>query len=348
MTTIYLIRHAEAEGNLYRRAHGHYDSTITDNGYRQIAALAKRFSAVPINVVYSSDLTRTQTTALSITRTHGLPLHTTTGLREVNVGEWEDRTWEWLKQFDRERLAAFNTDAERWHVSGGEDMAELRERITRTLREIIDAHPNQTVAVFSHGLALRMLTGTLQGLSISEIDKTGHGENTSVTKLEADGDGIRVIYRNDASHLPDALTTLHKQLWIKNRSGFEPGLWFSPDGRAEGDFRVMCQDDCVGAVSVRKIAEKTALLRDFRLDGEWRGKGFGIRLVGQAISFARANGCDTLRVELPPDPAAGLLRAEKYGFHKTSETAGSAVLEKYFGRDASYRVSRFDAAYQSL
>ena len=45
MTTVYLIRHAEAEGNLYRRCHGHYDSTITDNGYSQIAALAKRMSA---------------------------------------------------------------------------------------------------------------------------------------------------------------------------------------------------------------------------------------------------------------------------------------------------------------
>ena len=44
MTTIYLIRHAEADGNLYRRAHGWYDSVITDRGYRQIAALA---SALP-------------------------------------------------------------------------------------------------------------------------------------------------------------------------------------------------------------------------------------------------------------------------------------------------------------
>ena len=32
MTTIYLIRHAEAEGNRYRRAHGWYNSTITDRG----------------------------------------------------------------------------------------------------------------------------------------------------------------------------------------------------------------------------------------------------------------------------------------------------------------------------
>lgn len=56
MTTVYLIRHAEAEGNLYRRAQGHYNSTITDRGYRQIAALAKRFADIPIDAVYSSDL----------------------------------------------------------------------------------------------------------------------------------------------------------------------------------------------------------------------------------------------------------------------------------------------------
>ena len=34
MTTVYLVRHAEAEGNLYRRVHGWYNSLITDNGYR--------------------------------------------------------------------------------------------------------------------------------------------------------------------------------------------------------------------------------------------------------------------------------------------------------------------------
>ena len=39
MTTIYLIRHAEAEGNLYRRLHGQYDSMVTPNGHKQIDAL---------------------------------------------------------------------------------------------------------------------------------------------------------------------------------------------------------------------------------------------------------------------------------------------------------------------
>ena len=63
MTRIYIIRHAEAEGNLYRRIHGQYDSLVTPLGYRQIQALEKRFQDIYLDAVYSSDLFRTQTTA---------------------------------------------------------------------------------------------------------------------------------------------------------------------------------------------------------------------------------------------------------------------------------------------
>ena len=44
MTRLYLIRHAEAEGNIYRRMDGHYDSRVTLNGLRQIEALDRRFA----------------------------------------------------------------------------------------------------------------------------------------------------------------------------------------------------------------------------------------------------------------------------------------------------------------
>ena len=81
MTRIYIVRHAEAEGNLYRRAHGWYNSLITQRGYRQIAALAGRFAQIPIDAAYSSDLFRTMTTARAVYETHGLELHTLPALR---------------------------------------------------------------------------------------------------------------------------------------------------------------------------------------------------------------------------------------------------------------------------
>ena len=68
MTKIYLIRHAEAEGNLYRRIQGHWDGSITPLGLQQIDALAQRFRREHIDALYCSDLSPARATAEAITR----------------------------------------------------------------------------------------------------------------------------------------------------------------------------------------------------------------------------------------------------------------------------------------
>ncbi|MEG0036076.1 MAG: histidine phosphatase family protein, partial [Oscillospiraceae bacterium] len=93
MTKIYLIRHAEAEGNFYRRIQGQYDGHITRRGFTQIDALAERLRDIKIDALYSSDLTRTKTTAGAVLRYHDLILNTEPRLREIFMGEWEDLPW---------------------------------------------------------------------------------------------------------------------------------------------------------------------------------------------------------------------------------------------------------------
>ena len=245
MTTIYLIRHAEAEGNLYRRAHGWYNSTITDRGYRQIAALTKRFTDTKFDAVYSSDRFRTMITALSIYKTHGLPLRTVRALREIDVGYWEDTPWAELERIDPEQLANFSNDSQNWHVPGCESFAEVRERMRKALTEIAEAHPNGTVAAFSHGMAMRIIVGTLQGMTLHEIDKTGHAENTAVAKLEYENGTFNVIFRDDASHLGDNIATVRKQPWVNDPKGFEGGIYYRASGEA-GHFDVMHGGDVIG------------------------------------------------------------------------------------------------------
>ena len=155
MTTLYLIRHAEAEGNLYRRIHGQYDSLITDNGYRQIQALEQRFADTPIDAVYSSDLFRTMTTARAIYVPKGLPLQTRADLREMGMGEWEDRTWAGIDRTDHQQMALFSAGSPDFHPPGGETFPEIRRRGTAAILDIAAKHPNQTVAVFSHGTLIR-------------------------------------------------------------------------------------------------------------------------------------------------------------------------------------------------
>ena len=58
MTEIYIIRHTQAEGNRYRMMQGFWDGNVTEKGRLQIEALAERFRDIPVDAVYSSDLSR--------------------------------------------------------------------------------------------------------------------------------------------------------------------------------------------------------------------------------------------------------------------------------------------------
>ena len=333
MTKVYLVRHAEAEGNLYRRAQGHYNSTITERGYRQIAALAERFKNVHIDAVYASDLWRTRTTALSICMPHGLPLNLAPEFREVCMGIWEDKTWSQIEFENATGLRAFNTDAANWSIEGGETLMAVRDRALAKLRELIAKHDGETIAIFSHGMCLRMLVGTLQGLTLSEIDKTHHAENTAVNYLECENGEIRVVYRDDASHLTDELSTLRGQAWLKSKNGFEGGIRFEKTAE-EGAFAVVLDGKSVGRVSIARIDGSVAEIGEDRLDEAHRGQGVGIRLLGQALSYARKKGCDTLRIRTRDE--LGKKRAAQYDFTCVGEENGFEIYEKVFRYEDTY------------
>ena len=229
-TKIFLIRHAEAEGNLFRVAHGQYDSTITPRGYQQLAYLRERFANEQIDAVYGSDLTRTWATASAVYVPKGLAFQPLPLLREIRLGVWEQKTWGEILRMDRQMYIDFNKRPDLWCVEGAETFGQVRERMLSGIRQIAAAHPGGTVAATSHGAALRTLLGTLQGMSLEEIGTTGHGDNTAVSLLEIEGEAIRVVFRDDASHLPASASTFGRQSWHKSDAATEPGLWFRPAG----------------------------------------------------------------------------------------------------------------------
>ena len=221
MTTIYLIRHAEAEGNLYRRIHGWYDALITDNGFAQIAALQRRFQDIPIDAVWSSDLYRTMTTARAVYVPKGLELHTDPGLREVHMGDWEDKPWGEVYRFDADRIALFNRSDPSWQAPNGDSLAQVGERVHAALCRIAGGYPDKTIAVFCHGTAIRQLLAMVKGVAPQDWHKMGHSENTAVTRLFYDGGRLTLDpdLELDASHLPEEIRTMARQnWWRKDRS----------------------------------------------------------------------------------------------------------------------------------
>lgn len=245
MTKIYLIRHAEAEGNLYRRIHGHYNGDITPRGLMQIDLLAERFRDIELHALYASDLQRTQKTASAITKYHNLPLNIDPRLKEVCMGVWEDKPWGNVGYDDPEQMLLFANDPASWNIEGRESFDNLESRMTDVIMELAKKHDGQTIACVSHGMAIRTLISSIKGIPSERIHEILHGDNTCVTLLDYENGNLNIEYYNDNSHLPNTVSTLASQSWWKHKDKLDfSNLRFIPmDLKTESELYCHCYRD---------------------------------------------------------------------------------------------------------
>lgn len=335
MTKIYLVRHAQAEGNLYRLVQGHFDGLVTALGYEQIRALRRRFEGVEIDAVYSSDLFRARTTARAVSEPRCLPVILREDLREVHLGWWEGLPWQDVGVKDGQMLQNFHCDLSRLHVEGGESGAAARDRMLAAIRDIAARNEGKTVAVFGHGLAIRILLGTLRRLALADIDQSLLCDNTGVTLLEVENGTIREVYGNDNSHLVEAGLTR----FVPRRKGqgpgrFEDGISYRiMDEKAaavlkeagfpvpeEGEVIAVYQGaEVAGLVQLSGREGSAGLVGQYYLLPAFRGRRSGIQPMGQAVMRYRAAGCD--RVRLADVPESYRPYFAKYGFTAVSDNA---------------------------
>jgi probable phosphoglycerate mutase len=321
MTDIYLIRHAEAEGNIFRRLHGQYDSGVTANGLRQIAALEKRFADIPIDGVWSSDLCRTRRTAQAICAPKGLPLHPEPRFREVHVGTWEDRTFGDLERSEPAALYAFAHDPENWTAPGAETYAEYSGRFAAALTELAEANPGKTLAVFTHGCVLSGGLHRLLGLP----HDASRADNTSVSLLRYENGAFTPVFLYDNSHLSEEISTRARQRWWRQQGG-KFNLWFreaspadaarfdavwspAPEDKTRtaglgGEAAAPAPVDRVWIASLGEEPVGWAAVSDTALSAlylrpEFRHRRMGDQLFGQAMLYLRRKGVEALRFAVP-------------------------------------------------
>ena len=289
MTEIYLVRHAEAEGNAYRRIHGQYDSRVTENGLQQIAALEKRFEAIPIDACYASDLNRTCVTSRAIYRPKGLALRRDARFREVNLGRWEDVPFGNLERFEVEKSNQFDHDPLNWSIEGSERFPEYTSRFLTAMREAAEENDGKTIVIFSHGCVLR-------GVQYLLLDGKWppYCDNTAVSKLRYENGVFTVEYLNDASHLSDEISTYAREKWWRKGDRRDFNLWYHEENDV---YHAMLREQEAGVVQ----AGSDGTIRMLSLHEAFRGRKLGAQLLGCAVSFCRAHGCKAVSVTLPKD-----------------------------------------------
>lgn len=249
MTQLYLIRHAQAEGNLYRRLQGWHDGHVTPLGRQQIEALRQRFLGDHFDQVYASDLSRTQATAQAIAGPRKLPIQVDPALREAHLGVFCDVSVGQLRHTGEQLYHDFLDYSPRWAPEGGESFRQLAQRVAPAVSRIVQAHPGQTVAVFSHAMAIRCFQAAVRGEHPSQLKgKLPQSDNTAVSCYRVDRDGFHTVYENDASHLPPQLSTLALREKAAQGGG-EPVVWFREmDLSREGKLYHAARQDAWSAV----------------------------------------------------------------------------------------------------
>jgi broad specificity phosphatase PhoE len=209
MTTVFLVRHGEVEGNSggVPKYVGWDDKGLTSVGEAQAQAVAQRLGGEQLDAIYSSDLQRARRTAERIAAEHGLNVQCEAALREASYGDWEGlseaeiaATWpdHWQQRMANAVLIA---------PPQGESYADVWARWQPAWQSIVERHPGGKVAIVAHNGSLRILLCHLLGMPFENFRRIYLG-NAGVSRVdllfnEPQPATPRVVVRyiNETSHL---------------------------------------------------------------------------------------------------------------------------------------------------
>ena len=197
-----LVRHGESVGNYENRLQGQEDYPLTEQGRRQAVLTAQRLHALGASAVYTSHLLRAHETAVAIGERIGVEPAIREELSEYHFGEFSGMTYAEI----RDRFGAIANPAERVYP-GEEGRDNFFNRVTATLWGIAEFHPEETVAVVSHGGPIALFCQAVLGLpykrpmpfSISNCSLSTFDVSVSHPDTKSAG----LLHLNDICHLAE-------------------------------------------------------------------------------------------------------------------------------------------------
>lgn len=177
MSRIFLIRHAPTHT---QRLIGWTDepADLSDS-----IVLDKLRNSLPIDaLVVSSDLIRCIDTANAILGERKQLPHES-GLRELNFGDWENKTFAEIKKKDAVLSRKYWSNPGNISPPNGESWNETAVRVTKTIDSLMEANPDKDLIIVVHfGVILTQLQRVINMATRSAL--AFKIENLSVTTLE--------------------------------------------------------------------------------------------------------------------------------------------------------------------
>ena len=188
---------------------GQGDPPLAPEGLDEAERVGQRLALERIDAIYVTSLQRTAQTAEPLARRTGLTPKVEADLREIHLGEWEGGTYRKMVS-ERHPASVRAFQEQRWDaIPGAESSEAFGARVASGIGRIVTAHPDQRVAVFTHGGVVAELLRLASGCRPFAFLGADNG---SITHLVA-ADGHWMIRRfNDTAHLQSTFTLVPEPL----------------------------------------------------------------------------------------------------------------------------------------
>jgi len=167
---IFLVRHGQIDYGKEKRYIGIIDIPLSNAGIGQAQRLREFFSGMELEKAFTSPLTRClQTTGILLqgSNTDTVVLNE---LKEINMGEWENQTIDFIKERFPEMYAKRGANLDSFIPPGGESFEHLQKRVMPAFENIV-ANTAGNILIVGHAGVNRVILSKLVGLPLQDIFK---------------------------------------------------------------------------------------------------------------------------------------------------------------------------------
>lgn len=175
ITKFIYARHGLAENNV-RNLHPDEKETyhLTEEGKRQVQALAERMKNAGIDVIISSPTLRAFETAKTVSEKTGIEMGTDDMLKDYDFGSWSGLTREELIENNEayKKYKSFSDGDEKYAFpfgGDGESREHMEERVRQFIEKTASEYAGKTILVVSHGGIGAMFHKIFNGENVKDI-----------------------------------------------------------------------------------------------------------------------------------------------------------------------------------
>ncbi|WP_298773053.1 histidine phosphatase family protein [uncultured Shewanella sp.] len=160
-TDLYLLRHGECQGGHILR--GRVDVPLSSNGFVQMQRAIEKLPQDP-DVIVSSPLRRCIEFAHQLHVQKGIELRVYDGLKEMDFGDWDGRTFDELYATFEPALSRYWRDPWNETPPNGEPMLMFEHRVDNAWQQLLECFKGRRVLVVAHGGVIRHIMSRVLGV----------------------------------------------------------------------------------------------------------------------------------------------------------------------------------------